>query len=176
MKLIKLIWHLSCQFHTGKMGRGLILPDLKCKKGSNMCPFCRIRKLNARSLADHCLEEILDNVHYMCGRCGVSYRYTNRKKMRSTSHICWTMNCTFKVSRLYYSVDAIKGLLSAQGIRPAVVDRAVLRQDFVVPGPHEVLVDLAAEKKLNSPSQPAFNQKFEDIGRRLQSLSEGYVG
>ena len=119
------------------MGRDLIPPDLKVPKGSNMCPFCRVRKVTARSLADHCLEEILDNVHYMCSRCGVSYRYQSRKKMRDNGHICWSMNCAFKISRKYYSVDAIKTLLAAQGIRPAIVDRAVLKTDFVVPGPHE---------------------------------------
>ena len=159
MKLIKLNLHLSCQFRTGKMVRGLILPNFKCKKGSNTCPFCRIRKPTARSLIDHCLEEILDNVHYMCIRCGVSYRYSSRKKMRSNSHICWTMNCAFKVARQYYTVDGIKGLLAPQGIRASLVDKAVERQNFVVPGPHEVVVDSAAEKKLNEQSQPPFNSR-----------------
>ena len=69
------------------------------------------------------------------------------------------MNCSFKISRLYYTVEAIKSLLASQGIRPAVVDKAVEKTGFVIPGPHETLVDPAAEKTLINPFLPVFNKE-----------------
>ena len=168
--------------------RGLVLPNFKCKRGSNTCPFCRVKKPTTRSLIDHCLEEILDNVRYQCLMCGVSYGYSNRRKMRSSLHICWQNDQTFKFARQYYSVDGIKGLLAPQGVRGATVDDAVKIQDFQVPGPHEMTVDSAAEKRLLPSPQvkqttqelplpwPPVNKAFQDIGRRLQSLATDYVG
>ena len=169
--------------------RGLVLPSFKCKRGSNTCPFCRVKKPTIRSLIDHCLEEILDNVRYQCIMCGVSYGYSNRRKMRSSAHICWRNDQTFRFARQYYSVDGVKGLLAPQGIRGSTVDDAVEIQNFRVPGPHEMTVDSAAEKRLlpsppvnsvNKTAQelplPPVNKTFEDIGRRLQSLATDYVG
>ena len=58
---------------------------------------------------------------------------------------------TFKVTRVYYSVDAIKTLLLNQGIRPHVVDKAVVRLGWLRPEAHSTFVDPAAEKAISNP-------------------------
>ena len=72
-----------------------ILPAvLKVPYGKNVCPFCKVRKLSARSLAEHCLEEILNNVIYLCSKCGTSSR--SRRRLRADHHDCWADNKCLK--------------------------------------------------------------------------------
>ena len=146
-------------------------PALKVPFGKNSCPFCKVRKLTARALAQHCLEEVLNNVHFMCSRCGVSHKYKRRNDLRSMDHECWAKDYSFNISQMYYTVEGLKTLLANQGIRPLVVDKAITRIGYVHPRTHETLVDPKAEKTLVNPNLPAFKEATSSIGKRLLSLS-----
>ena len=77
---------------------------------------------------------------------------------------------------MHYSVHAIKILLSKQGIREQIVDKAIKRLGWLEPKAHEVFLDPVAEKAISNPDLPAFCKQTVSISDRLMNLAEESIG
>ena len=150
-----------------------ILPAvLKVPFGKNVCPFCKVKKVSARSLAEHILEEVVQNVIYVCNLCSRSSR--SRRRLRSDTHECWKEDKVFRMKRNHYTIAGIRTLLAVQGVKAQFLDQAIKKTDYRHPVPQEIVVDPRSEKPATAKQiseLPALPQAAVSIGNRLLSLS-----